>query len=53
MSRDSKIISNEEHELSRVAKKFNVELSEVLRAKEETGSSDRKVVYQWLKDNKK
>lgn len=50
MKQDSKTISNEWHELETVAKRFNVPVSTVVRAKEDTGSNEREVIYQYLED---
>lgn len=54
MSKDTKTISNEYHELEAVAKKFNIPVSKVMYAKEQTKSNDRKVVEEYiLKEVKK
>ena len=52
MKEDKDVISNEYHELQYVADKFGVAVSDVMRAKEETQSSRREVVYERVQEIK-
>ena len=45
---DQLTISDEPHEIKAVAKKFDIQPSQVLFAKEQTGSNDREVVEAYI-----
>jgi len=45
---DQKTVSNEFHELEYVAKKFNLDIQDVVDAKKATGSNKRDVIYAYL-----
>ena len=46
--KDQKTVSNEFHELEYVAKKFNLPVWQVMKAKEELGTNERALIYQEL-----
>lgn len=50
--KDRDTVSDELHELEHVAKIFGVEVSDVMRAKEETQSSRRVVIYERVQEYK-
>lgn len=48
-----KVNSSQDYELSHVAEKLGVSIQQVSGAKRATGSNDRKVIEQYIKDKKK
>ena len=49
MSKDSKTVSNEDHELYTIAKKLGVEKSTVMFVKEHLKTNDRKTIEEHIK----
>jgi hypothetical protein len=48
-----KVNSSQDYELSHVAQKMGVSIQQVSGAKRATGSNDRKVIEQYIKERKK
>lgn len=48
-----KVNSSQDYELSHVAEKLGVSIQQVSGAKRATGSNDRKVIEQYIKEKKK
>ena len=49
-ARDAKTISDEQHELDYVAKKYNCTVEQVKQAKKDAGTNERQAVYAALEE---